>query len=99
MTPEEREQFYDREIAPVLMDLARRCEGAGLSFLALVEWSPDETGKTMSMREGSGIGTKMVLWAMQAKGNSDNLIWQMQRHGREHGHNSVCLSMLDHPVA
>ena len=28
------EQFYDDEIAPVLMELAQKCEARGMSFLA-----------------------------------------------------------------
>jgi hypothetical protein len=36
MTPEEREAFYDKEIAPALMALAKRCEEAGMSIVAQV---------------------------------------------------------------
>lgn len=99
MTPAEREAFYDAEIAPVLMDLARKCEGADLSFLASVEWTPGKSGETMSVRAGPGIGTKMVLWAMQAKGNADTLIMRMMRHGKENGHNSACLHLLERQPA
>lgn len=95
MTPKEREDFYDREVAPVLLELARKCEGSGMSFLAMVEWAPDETGQTMSVRDNASIALRMALWAMQAKGNADALITQMQKHGKEHGHNSVYLHLLE----
>ncbi len=95
MSDQAREDFYDREIAPVLRELANKCEGEGLSFLAMVEWAPGDVGKTMSVRAGSGIGVKMALWAMQANGNADGLIMAMQRHGRENGHNSICLQLLE----
>jgi len=61
----------------------------------MVEWEAGDNGKTMSVRAGSGIEIKLALWAMQANGNADQLIWQMQRHGKEHGHNSAALAMLD----
>lgn len=32
----EKEQFYDEEIAPVLLDLANKCAERGLHFLAQV---------------------------------------------------------------
>lgn len=95
MNEKEREEFYDREIAPELKKLCQKCEGNGLSFLAIVEWAPGEVGKTMSVHAESGIGLKMVLWAMQANGNADSLIMGMMRHGKEHGHNSVCLTQLE----
>lgn len=91
----EQEAFYDKEVAPVLMELAKKCEGAGLSFLAMVEWEPGETGRTMSVREGAGIGIRTALWAMQAQGNADSLIMAMMQHGKEHGHNSMCLHQLE----
>lgn len=97
MTPKEREDFYDREIAPILLDLANKCAENGLSFVAMAEWDAGETGRTMKVREDAGIGIKMALWAMQATGNADNLIWAMQRHGKAHGHNSICLHMLEQP--
>jgi hypothetical protein len=99
MNQEEHEAFYDREIAPALMRLAGTCEANGMSFLAKVEWAPDEGGSTMSVREDVSVALRMVWWAMQAQGNADQLIWAMQRHGREHGHNSICLMMLDGPHA
>jgi hypothetical protein len=91
----EREDFYDREIAPVLLELAKKCEDRGLSFIAMAEWEPGETGRTMSVREGASINLRMALWAMQAQGNADSLILAMKRHGQDHGHNSMCLAMLD----
>jgi hypothetical protein len=95
MDEKEREAFYDREIAPTLMELASKCDANGMSFLAKVEWAPDEGGSTMSVRDDASVSLRMVWWAMQACGNADTLIWAMQRWGREHSHNSICLTMLE----
>jgi hypothetical protein len=95
VTPEEREAFYDREIAPVLMELARKCEDNGMSLVAMAEWSPGETGTTATIREDAGIKPRMTHWAAAANGNVDALIFHMMKHGREHGHNSIVLHQLE----
>jgi hypothetical protein len=95
MTAEEREQFYDSEIAPALLELARKCQNNGLSIAAMVEWEPGETGKTAALAQGSGVGIRMAETAMQAHGNVDVLIFALMKYGREHGHNSICLKVLE----
>ena len=62
MTPEEREQFYDREIAPTLLELARKCQDNGLSMVAMVEWEPGETGRTACLAAGAGVGIGWPNW-------------------------------------
>jgi hypothetical protein len=96
--PEEREQFYDREIAPVLLDLARRCQNNGLSIAAMVEWAPGETGRTPALAAGSGVGIRVAELAMQARGNVDSLLLALMKYGKKHGHNSVFLHLLERPV-
>jgi hypothetical protein len=98
MTPEEREQFYDREIAPVLMDLAGKCQDNGLSIAAMVEWEPDETGRTAALAATAGFGIRMVEAAMQAKGNVDSLIFALMKYGTERGHSSASLHLLGVPT-
>lgn len=95
MTPEEREQFYDTEIAPVLLEIARKCQDNGISLVAMAEWHPGETGRTATLTQGAGFGIRLAHTAMQARGNVDSLIFAMQRYGKEHGHTSICLSMLE----
>lgn len=36
------EEFYDQEVAPVLLDLAKKHEARGLPFFALAGWDRDE---------------------------------------------------------
>ena len=95
MTPEEREQFYDRDVAPVLLDLAKKCEANGLSIAAMVEWAPNETGRTAALAAGSGVGIRMAEVAMRSRGNVDDLIFALMKYGKEHGHTSVCLMILE----
>jgi hypothetical protein len=94
----QRERFYDKEIAPELLRLAKACEGNGLSFLAVVEWAPNETGRTVSIREGSGFGIRMTDAAAQANGNIDAFMIPMQRHAHQHGHSSIVMHALGVPL-
>jgi hypothetical protein len=48
MNAKEKEKFYDEKIAPELVKLALACRDNGLTFLAGVEWSPGEIGKTFA---------------------------------------------------
>lgn len=89
------EEFYDTEIAPVITGLMARCSERGMSLLALVEWAGGDTGESYSVRADASIKTTMAAWAMKAHGNADALIMAMQKHAKEHGHNSVCLAMLE----
>jgi hypothetical protein len=95
MTAEEREQFYDREIAPALLELARKCQDNGISIAAMVEWEPGDTGRTVALAAGSGFGIRMVEMAMRTHGNVDSLIFALMKYGREHGHSSACLRLLE----
>ena len=89
------EAFYDREIAPALMELANKCEAEGLSLVAMCEFAPNDTGMTLTVREGAGVKLRLASWAIQAAGNADALIGKMLNAGVEHGHNSVYLTMLE----
>lgn len=98
MEQHEREAFYDAEVAPVLRDLAERCQASGLSFLAIVEWEPGETGRTFSLSAPSGLGIRWAEAAARSNGNADNLIMGLMRHAQEHGHSSACLHLLGVPT-
>ena len=95
MTPEQREQFYDSEIAPALLELAGKCERNGLSLIAMAEWEPGETGTTATLTKESGFGIRMAETAMRSQGNADAFIFALIKDAKEHGHNSVCLHLLE----
>jgi hypothetical protein len=94
----EREDLYDREIAPALMALAKTCQDNGLSIAAIVEWEPGETGRTAALAANSGFGIRMAETAMRCSNNVDELIFALMKHAREHGHSSACLHQLGVPT-
>lgn len=68
------EQLYDDEIAPALLALARKCEAAGMTFVARVEWEKGEGGSTVvGDVENSGPAQLMTALAARCNGNFDAL--------------------------
>ena len=95
----DREAFYDREIAPALLDLGRHCMEHGLNFLAVVEWSPGEQGRTGFIGPDAGLGICLAEVAARANGNVDSLIIAIMKHATKHGHSSLCLAQLGVPAS
>lgn len=93
-----KEQFYDERVAPVLSDLAKQCKDRGLSLLAVCEWEPGEFGRTLTLREKSGLGIRLADAAAKANGNVDALLIGIIRYAKEHGHSSAYLSLLGVPT-
>lgn len=92
------ERYYDKHIAPELLRLSKLCQDNGLSFLALVEWSPGDYGRTLSLQANSGLGIRLADTAAKANGNVDSLFIAISRYARDHGHSSIYLSQLGIPT-
>ncbi|WP_336958677.1 hypothetical protein [Sphingobium aquiterrae] len=97
MTQEEREKFYDDEIAPALLALSKRCNEAGLSFLAGVEWAPGESGTTVHFVPEHGGQLDRAYVALRAGNNVDSLIMHIMKQAGQTGHSSMCLTLLGVP--
>lgn len=91
---DDHEKFYDDEIAPALRSLAEQCAERGMSFAAAVQFADEGVGSTVKLSGAPHPALRMTAFAARSKGNADNLIWALQKDGREHGHNSICLQML-----
>lgn len=97
MKPAQAEAFYDREIAPRLLELQQICEHHGMSFVALVEWAPEHVGVTSKVLEGASAKALVANWGARCFGNIDSLMIAAQRHAEKHGHSSTVLSILGCP--
>lgn len=104
MTPEEREAFYDTEIAPALVSLAKQCQERGMSFLALVDYTgTGEIGRTASLQaHAPGViryGNALSKCAMErGQVNIDSFMLALMKEARETGHSSMILQQLGVPV-
>ena len=99
MTPEQREKFYDAEIAPALAALGTRCHENGMSFVALVDWSPDNVAVTAQLAERASPQARWSRFAALCRANVDNLIVALVREASASGHSSICLRALGVPDA
>jgi hypothetical protein len=87
---DEKEQFYDEEIAPKLKELMEQCADKGLSFLALVEYEPDcGRGITAHVTPDAGLGMHMTRFAVAAGINFDGFCINFMRYCNE---NNIDLS-------
>ena len=94
MNPADREAFYDAEIAPALAALGKKCQDAGMSIVATVEWAPAEGGSTFYLVEGSSFAIRLVKLACEVGGNVDSLIIALRKHDPSGG-GSVFLRVLN----
>lgn len=98
MTKQEREKFYDEEIAPALLTLAEKCNKAGLSFLAVAEWEPGDIGRTMHYVQPYGPQMDWAAAAARSGGNVDALIGFLVNSAKASGHSSAYLMQLGVPM-
>lgn len=94
------EAFYDAEIAPKLLEIAKACEARGMSFVAAVEYAPGETGETtvLAPRAERSILLEVAYWGIKCRGNIDSFMIAAEKHARRFGHSSAYLSMRDIPT-
>lgn len=97
----ENERYYDEKIAPHLLRLAERCAERGMSFVAQVEYGPDETATTANAPANTSHSGKLTYLAARSVGNIDKLAMNLGQHVRQTGcgHNSIVLNAIGIPSA
>lgn len=90
---ETKEEYYDNEIAPALMEINRKCKEHGMSFFSAVQLDNNVMGRTLYFQEDASLSIKLADIAIQTQGNVDSLWLWVQKHAREHGHSSVFLHL------
>jgi len=76
------EKWYDKEIAPVLADLSKKCEAKGISFLAVVEYEPNSRGRTCTIAPEAGLEMRMLDFCARAGSNVDGYVIALIRYCR-----------------
>lgn len=105
MNAEEREKFYDEEIAPALLELAKKCLDNGLSMVAAVEWDKerpedDGWGSTVGLQKEGEVGLPLAMQAMLVRSgrNIDAFILGLKRYAHRNGIDTS-QSVYLHPFA
>lgn len=93
------EEFYDAEIAPKLLEIARACQERGMSIVAMIEYAPGESGETCYVAPEAGIKALVAAWGVKCRGNVDSFNIAASRHAKEHGHSSMALSLMGIPTS
>jgi hypothetical protein len=88
------EEFYDTELAPVLVELARKCQERGINFQALVEYETNEIAETRVLPAQPGFALALAVMASMARVNIDAFLIGAKQYAEEHGHSSVFLKVL-----
>lgn len=96
----DNEAFYDAEVGPVLLDLARRCEARGIGFVASVEFAPGSFGTTANVPAQKSDGGMLTALAAKAMGNIDSLAiaWGRRIKAQRRPHGSIVLLNLGLPT-
>ena len=93
------EEFYDAEIAPVLLELSKKLEDRGMPFLAAVEYEKGERGITKIIPEDAGLAMIMLGHCAKTAENIDGYVLGLIKYCRENNIDtdaSMVLSKLAH---
>lgn len=92
------ERYYDEEIAPRLLEIAKQCEGAGLPFLATVWFDGEQSGTTMACPTKSAPFV-LAEAAHRCGGNFDRLcIALLKQVSDDERNESIMLRILNEYV-
>ena len=70
-----REEDYDNIIAPMLLEVAQKCDALGFSLVARVEWEPGNAGITqIGNGPDTGAAQQLAYAAAMCRGNVDALL-------------------------
>lgn len=81
----ENEQWYDREIAPKLLELGESCRARGMSFLSVVEYEPGNRSRTFTVTDNADLEMVMIQHCAQTAPNLDSYVIGLIRYCREKG--------------
>lgn len=77
---DDNEEFYDNEIAPVLLKLMERCSERRMSFVAQVEYQHGDYGLTAKLSDDHSLAMAMLYLCAKSKNNIDSYIINLLRH-------------------
>lgn len=79
------EKWYDKEIAPALAKLAKRCKKKNMAFGAIVEYEPGSEGRTVYTTKEMSLAMQLGLIGIKSGGNIDKVIMAYERSTKEAG--------------
>ena len=92
------EEWYDAEIAPELMKLAKACEDRGVAFVASVEYEPGERGATYVLPKDAGLEMVMLHHCAKMGANLDGYVLGLRRYAKEHNIDTSASLIMNQPA-
>lgn len=105
MPDQSNEAFYDAEVAPALMDLARRCTERGMSLIATVSYDDEGSiGRTLALAPDAPATIRYLdalarSWCAGGAVNVDGFLLAVMEDARRTGHSSLLLKQLGVPLS
>ncbi len=90
----EREKFYDDEIAPKLSEIAKICREKGMPMVAAVYFQGEHSGLTQVPPEEPSAAWTLMRQCWAARGNIDSLCISLARHVKPENDGSIVLRMI-----
>lgn len=89
------EEIYDQDIAPKLLEIAKLCKENNFNFIATCHYHKESGGTTLQISRPN-IVTRMIIWAIESKGNLDLFFFKALRYTKNvcPDHNSMVIDML-----
>jgi len=97
----DKETYYDQTIAPQLAKIAADCTDHGLSFIAAVQYSPNDYGETRMYAGEICDALKLIQLASMTQGNFDAFILsalKLAAIGEINATNSFYVKILTQPT-
>ncbi|WP_312595752.1 hypothetical protein [Brevundimonas sp.] len=94
------EEFYDSEIAPLLLKASELSQARGFGFVATVEYAPDSFGTTATLPANHSHAMAINLMAARSMGNFDAVAFGLSKRITQSGcgHSSMVLKLMGLPT-
>lgn len=79
------EKYYDEVIAPILLDVSKKCEAAGIPFLAAVEYEKGRIAETSFVPSNAGLFMVSLRLCAQSGVNVDGYMISLRRYCEKNG--------------
>jgi hypothetical protein len=81
----EAEDWYDKEIAPKLLELSQQCYDHGMSFLSIVEYERGSRARFRRLTKDAGLEMTMIDHCAHTAPNIDGYVLGLIKYCREKG--------------
>jgi len=71
MEQKNKEQIYDEEIAPILLNAAKLCKKHGFNMVCMTDWGGDDYGETTAISHDAPYTFRVAQYWARSRGNFD----------------------------